>query len=261
MKTTTITILTVALSIVSCSNEPEAIAGETINEIDTVMTETQENTMKPRLLEIALNEKKNKSVSKSSDEKKRAYAEGIQSVVDKKVVENALQVGQTAIDFTLTNANNEQVSLYNQLENGPVVLMWYRGGWCPYCNITLHHMQESLPEFKKYGANLLALSPEVPDSSISTKEKNELEFEVLSDINNEIAYKYSVVYKLTDEVAKMYEAGFGLSDFNGNSTNELPLAATYVIGQDKIIKYAFLDADYRNRAEPADIIEVLKTLK
>ncbi len=84
----------------------------------------------------------------------------------------------------MNNALNKPVSLYDELKNGPVVLTWYRGGWCPYCNITLHVLQERLPEFKNEGATLIALTPEVPDKSLSTSEKNELKFTVLSDIDN-----------------------------------------------------------------------------
>ncbi|WP_240339593.1 peroxiredoxin-like family protein [Flavobacterium arcticum] len=221
--------------------------------------ETKEETVE-RTLKANLDTKKANFEEKASDEKKKIYAEGIQSVVDSKIVENALQVGDTAMNFTLKNASNEEVNLYDELEKGPVVLMWYRGGWCPYCNLTLQYMQQSLPEFKEQGANLLALTPELPDSSISTKEKNELEFQVLSDIDNKVAKEYKVVYKLTDDVAKSYENSFELSKYNGNDDAELPLAATYVIGKDKVIKYAFLDAEYRNRAEPKDIIAALKKL-
>jgi len=232
----------------------------TKTEEDQVM-ETGDNTnIVERPLETILNEKKANFEAKASDHKKKIYGEGIQSVVDHKIVENALQVGDIAIDFTLMNASNEKVSLYQELEKGPVILMWYRGGWCPYCNLTLHEMQVTLPEFKKHNANLLALTPELPDNSISTKEKNNLQFEVLSDVDNTIANQYKVVFKLTDEVNEAYENSFGLSKYNGNGKGELPLAATYIIGKDKLIKYAFLDADYRNRAEPADVLKALEAL-
>lgn len=235
---------------ISCKNSPQEISKT---------SEMQDKSEKP--LESVLNERKVNFEIKASSEKKKIYAEGLQDVVENKIVENALQVGDVAIDFTLANASGGQVSLYDQLKNGPVILMWYRGGWCPYCNLTLQHMQNSLPEFKKYGAELLALTPELPDSSISTKEKKDLQFEVLSDINNGVAEAYKVVFKLTDDVADSYEKSFGLSAYNGNDKGELPLAATYIIGKDKVIKYAFLDSDYRNRAEPKDLVEVLKELE
>ncbi|QXP55350.1 AhpC/TSA family protein [Cellulophaga sp. HaHa_2_95] len=215
-------------------------------------------TKKIRPLEKEINEKKAAFDSSASEDKKQKYAEGIAAVVESNIVGNALQVGETAINFTLPNALGKKITLYDELENGPVILMWYRGGWCPYCNMQLHYMQEMLPEFKKLGASLLAITPETPDNSISTKEKNDLEFEVLSDLDNKVGYEYKVVFKLTEDVKEIYENGFELSKFNGNDKGELPLAATYIIGQNKVIQYAFLDADYRNRAEPQDLLEHLK---
>jgi peroxiredoxin len=220
-----------------------------------------ENDRQVGTLKSELTNKKESFISSAPAEKQKIYAEGLEDVKKSKVVDNALQVGDVALNFTLSNAAGKNVTLYDELKKGTVILMWYRGGWCPYCNMTLHHMQEALPDFKKYNANLLAISPEVPDSSITTKEKHNLAFEVLSDVGNVVAKDYKVVFKLTDDVANIYENGFGLSDYNGNDKAELPLAATYIIGQDKVIKYAFLDADYRNRAEPQDLIEVLKRLK
>ncbi|AIY13814.1 peroxiredoxin-like family protein [Cellulophaga baltica] len=217
-----------------------------------------ENTKKIRPLEKEINEKKAAFESSASEDKKQKYAEGIAAVVETNIVGNALQVGETAINFTLPNALGKKITLYDELENGPVILMWYRGGWCPYCNMQLHYMQEMLPEFKKLGASLIAITPETPDNSISTKEKNDLEFEVLSDLDNKVGYEYKLVFKLTEDVKEIYENGFELSKFNGNDKGELPLAATYIIGQNKVIQYAFLDADYRNRAEPQDLLEHLK---
>ncbi|QXP52329.1 peroxiredoxin-like family protein [Cellulophaga sp. HaHa_2_1] len=217
-----------------------------------------ENTKKIKPLEKEINEKKAAFDSSASEDKKQKYAEGIAAVVESNIVGNALQVSETAINFTLPNALGKKITLYDELENGLVILMWYRGGWCPYCNMQLHYMQEMLPEFKKLGASLLAITPETPDNSISTKEKNDLEFEVLSDLDNKVGYEYKVVFKLTEDVKEIYENGFELSKFNGNDKGELPLAATYIIGQNKVIQYAFLDADYRNRAEPQDLLEHLK---
>ncbi len=217
-----------------------------------------EHTQRP--LEIDLKTRKENFEHTAPPEIMKSYTEGIEAVKESNIVKSALQVGDTALDFTLPNALGKDVTLYEELKKGPVILMWYRGGWCPYCNVALHYMQESLPDFKKYGANLIAVSPELPDRSISTKEKHDLDFEVLSDVDNVVAREYKLVYTLTDEVADIYEDKFVLSSYNGNNKAELPLAATYVIDENKIIKYAFLDADYRNRAEPSDLIEILKEL-
>ena len=224
---------------------------------EMIMETPQEQGELDALLEV----RRKASAAKASDEKKKIYAEGIEDVKNSGILEKALNVGDKAPNFTLNNATNNPVSLYDELENGPVILTWYRGGWCPYCNITLLFLQEKLPEFKQEGATLIALTPELPDKSLSTSEKNELEFTVLSDVGNKVGKEYGVVFELTMDVASIYEAGFGLSENNGDDSHELPLAATYIIDQDGIIQYAFLNEDYRNRAEPAVIIEELKKLK
>ena len=231
---------------------------KTVQTKNTTTMETQNNQ---GLLQTELDERKASFEKKAPEDTKKAYAEGLKAVSDSNITSKALQVGDVAPNFTLKNATGDNISLYNELKKGPVVLLWYRGGWCPYCNMTLSYMQKSIPDFKKYDANILALSPEVPDKSMSTKEKNELEFEVLSDIDNKVARDYKVVYKLTDEVAGLFEENFGLSTYNGNADAELPLAVTYIIGQDKKIKYAYLNSDYRNRAEPQELINFLKNMK
>lgn len=209
-------------------------------------------------LKAQLDSRKDAFGAKAPADVKKTYAEGIQAVVDSGVVQHAKQVGDTAPDFSLTNAAGETVQLSDVLKEGPVVLTWYRGGWCPYCNLALRAMQKELPNFQAQGATLMALTPELPDESMSTTEKDELEFEVLSDLNNTVARDYGIVYTLTDGVASIYEEKFGLSAHNGSDSDELPLAATYVISQDGTISYAFLDADYRNRAEPSDITAALQ---
>jgi len=174
--------------------------------------------------------------------------------------DTALKVGDTAPDFELNNALNQPMKLSALLQQGPVILSWYRGGWCPYCNIQLRYLQSYLPRFKAAGATLVALSPELPDKSLTTIEKNELAFEVLTDYNNEVARKFYITFSLNEELIGIYNDFHKLEDYNGVSTNELPVPATYVIGKDGIIKYAFVDTDYRRRAEPAEILEVLKSL-
>jgi len=165
--------------------------------------------------------------------------------------------------FTLKNAIGAEVKLENELKNGPVVLTWYRGGWCPYCNITLRAMQDVLPDIKASGASLIALSPELPDKTLTTTQKNGLEFEVLTDLNHQAASEYGLLFKLTPEVEKLYGKFFDLEKFNGSGagTDTLPLAATYIIGQDGVIKWAFLHHDYHMRAEPKEVVEFLQTLK
>jgi peroxiredoxin len=245
-------LLLAIISLAACTSEPKDSKDTT-----TKKTMPADTTS----LQDILNEKKEGFNAQEDSIKKRVYAEGIQAIIDAKITENALQVGSKAPDFMLKNAARSPVSLYDELENGPVVLMWYRGGWCPYCNLTLRAMEDMLPQFRAGGAQLLALTPESPDNSMTTVEKHKLSFEVLTDNDNAVAKAYGVVFQLTDEVKAYYENGFGLSAYNGNDKGELPLGATYVIGTDGIITYAFLDADYRNRAEPIEVLNALTQTK
>lgn len=208
----------------------------------------------------ALENRKSNFNQRADEKTKETYKEGLDAVLNSGILDSALNVGDIAPDFTLKNALGEEVSLKDYLKEGPVVLSWYRGGWCPYCNINLHYLQEELPNFQAEGANLIALTPETPDESISTAEKHELQFEVLSDLENKIGKKYGIVFQLTDEVAEIYNEKFNLNQHNGDNSNELPLAATYVIDTDGTIVYAFLDYDYRNRAEPSEITTFLQEL-
>lgn len=212
-------------------------------------------------LDSLLNIRREAFAKSGSIEVKTKYNEGLEAVANSGILEKALNVGDKALNFTLNNQNGEAVTLYNELKKGPVVLTWYRGGWCPYCNINLHFLQERLPEFKKEGATLLALTPELPDQSLNTSEKHQLEFSVLSDVANAIGKQYGVVFKLTKDVAEIYQKNFDLHAYNGDESDELPLAVAYVIDTNGIVKYAFLDADYRKRAEPNDVLQVLKGLK
>lgn len=121
--------------------------------------------------------------------------------------------------------------------------------------------QEILPELERLGASLVAISPELPDDSLSTSEKNELAFPVLSDVGNHVARRYGLVFKLADALRQpMEKFGIDLGKVNGDPSWELPIPATYVIARDGIIRLAFVDADYRRRLEPAEILAALQAL-
>lgn len=178
------------------------------------------------------------------------------------VTERALKAGDRLPAGQLPNATGTVVDVRDLLARGPVVLAFYRGTWCPYCNLELRALQQALPEIEALGATLVAVSPQTPDASLSTAEKNELAFEVLSDAGNQFARACGLVFTLAKELQPIY-AGFGIDvpAHNGDDTFELPLPATYVVAQDGTIAYAFVDADYTQRLEPAEIITALQTLK
>lgn len=266
MKILTYAALFASLVLSACSinppNSTENTASPSSIETDTeAQQEPVISQEKPSSLASQLTEKKEAFLASAPREKIETYDAGLQAIRDAGVLEQAINTTDKAPDFELLNATGASVKLSEQLKNGPVVLTWYRGGWCPYCNITLHYLQEQLPAFKKAGATLLALTPEIPDSSLSTAEKHNLEFEVLSDVGNKIAREYGIVFDLTPEVAEAYQKSFDMEAYNGDDSYQLPLAATYIIDTEGVVRYAFIDADYRNRAEPSELLKVLWLLQ
>jgi len=177
------------------------------------------------------------------------------------IADGVVGEGQTAPDFELPDAKGGTVRLSEKLQGGPVVVSFYRGQWCPYCNLELRALQNALPEFQKRGAQLIAISPQTPDSSLSTAEKNELTFEVLSDVGNAIAREYGLVFTLSEELRPVYtKFGIDVPAHNGDRTFELPIPATYVVGRDGVIALAFANADYIARLDPSAIIDALDQL-
>lgn len=174
----------------------------------------------------------------------------------------AIREGDIAPGFDLPDARGGRVGLAGLLAKGPVVLSFYRGGWCPYCNIELRALQSTLGEIEAAGATLVAVSPELPDESLSTAEKNALTFPVLSDTESRAARAYGIAYDLAEELRPIYARfGHALPDRNGDDSWVLPIPATYVIGSDGRVALSFIDVDYRSRLEPADIVRALARLR
>lgn len=178
------------------------------------------------------------------------------------IVDRALNVGDPIPSFVLPNAIGQSIDIHDVLKAGPVVLSFYRGGWCPYCNLELRALQQFLPQFQDYGATLVAISPQTPDNSLSTVEKDELSFEVLSDVGNQVTRKFGLVYIVPEVLRPIYQQfGIDLLLANGNETFELPIPATYVVKPDGTIADAFINPDYTQRQDPEDILTVLQNLK
>lgn len=169
----------------------------------------------------------------------------------------ALAVGEKAPEFTLKDATGKDVTLSHLLKNGPVILTWYRGGWCPYCNIALKNLQDGLPGFTAAGATLVAISPELPDHSLDTREKHALAFPVLSDVGLTVADAYGISYTLDGATSTRYNGSFGLNAWNGDTSNRLPLPVTFVVNRQGVIVYRFIDTDIRKRAPHAEILNAL----
>jgi len=170
-----------------------------------------------------------------------------------------LKVGDHAPAIVLENAKGAIVDVGTLLKKGPVIVTFYRGGWCPYCNLELKAYQDILPEITAAGASLVAISPEKPDDTVSTAEKNALTFEVLSDVGQKVGRAFGLVYEFTEELKSAYR-GFNLDIPARNGTPgewALPVSATYVIDRAGSIIYAYTDMDYRDRADPRDVLKVL----
>ncbi len=170
-----------------------------------------------------------------------------------------VKAGDKAPEFSLPNALNKEVTLNSLLQKGKVVLVFYRGNWCPYCNLQLNLYQKSLDEIEKLGALLVAVSPQTPDNSLNMAEKNELKFEVLSDVGNKVTRQYTKVFRFSDagfDILK--ELGYDFNSFYGDDSREIPVPAVIIINQKGIITFAKTEGgDYRNRVEIEEILNAL----
>ncbi|WP_033310080.1 peroxiredoxin-like family protein [Streptomyces iakyrus] len=184
-----------------------------------------------------------------------------QELADSGQADRALTVGDKAPHFSLPSANGQTLFLDALLAEGPVVLTFYRGAWCPYCNIALRSLQQHHEAITARGARLVAVSPQIPDESLTLTEKHDLAFDVLSDIGSDTAKQYGLAFDLPDDLAAVYDKlGFDLQRVNDGHPRTLPLPATYVIDRDGVIRWAFVNTDYATRAEPADILAALDAL-
>ncbi len=205
-----------------------------------------------------LTEQKAQFVAKAPAEVATVFDAGVAALEASGLASRALGLGAVAPSFTLQGATGSAVSLESLLASGPLVLTFYRGGWCPYCNLELRALQGVLGDLTDAGASLVAISPQIPDESLSTAEKAELDFEVLSDPDNELARRFGIVFTIDDATKEIYaKSNHPIERVNGSGSWELPIPATYIIDRDGTIAYAFVDPDYRKRAEPADILASL----
>ena len=183
-----------------------------------------------------------------------------EELIAQHIKDNALQIGQKVENFSLTNHNGENIELADLLKKGPVIISFYRGGWCPYCNLELKALNNYLPQFKTQSAQLVAISPQLPDETLSTAQKNDLEFDVLCDVSNKVAEQFGLLFTLDERIQALYtQFGIDFEHYYGDKSFKLPLPATYVINQEGVITYAFLSEDYTLRAEPIDVMTALES--
>lgn len=172
-----------------------------------------------------------------------------------------IKVGERAPDFKLKNAHGQTVKLFDELKKGPVVLIFYRGAWCPYCNLHLHVLQKNLHKFKQYGASLIAISPQQPDKSAEQIKKDGYGFEVLSDSHSKVMKDYRLFFEMEPEVLAIYDKfGIDLETYNGAGRTVLPVPGGFVIDQHGIVRAMQAQTDYKSRMEPEQILEALKRI-
>lgn len=169
-----------------------------------------------------------------------------------------LNVGDVAPDFTAKNQNNKDVNLKELLKSGSVVILFYRGEWCPYCNRQLKALEDSLALIKSKGANIIAISPEKLENINKTIEKTKVTYNVVTDENSQIMKAYKVAFELDEKTTEKYKGwGINLMERNGSSGNNLPVPAVYIINKEGKITYRYFDVNYKNRTS---VQEILKNL-
>lgn len=183
-----------------------------------------------------------------------------QPAAEDKLPDKPLQVGDKAPVFKLRNDKGEWVDLASLLEHGPVVVAFYRGAWCPFCNKELQDIQKKIvPAAEDLGATVLAISPEAQQHAVELKEKRSLSFDLLHDEDNKTAKRYGIAFTLDPDTVSKYKGyGIDVAAHNGTVNNELPIPATYIIDTEGVIRYAYVNEDYRKRANSKDVIEALK---
>lgn len=197
-------------------------------------------------------------VSQLPQEILEAFGKSIEDLKTKNIEKNSIQIGERIAAFLLPNALGKMINSDEVLKNNKMILAFYRGSWCPYCNLELKFLQENLSRIKEKNAVLIAISPQSPDHSLTMIEKKKLEFEVLTDSNNDFAEKLGITFQLQDFVLPYYQSlGINLADFNANNDNTLPVPAVFVIDENRTVSYKFLDVNYMSRVDVEDLINAL----
>jgi peroxiredoxin len=179
-----------------------------------------------------------------------------QRLKDSGLAMKALQPGQSIMDFELPDATGKIVNSADLRQSGPLLILFYRGVWCPFCNLTVQAYQERLPAFLQRGVTLMAISPQTPDKSLTLQQKHDLKFPVLSDSGNKIARQFGIVFQLDSALKKVQERfGVDIAAYNGDDRFELPIPATFLVSKNGKVVRSYVEADYMKRLVPETAIE------
>ncbi|XMO87099.1 peroxiredoxin-like family protein [Algibacter sp. AS12] len=197
---------------------------------------------------------------------KPEFMKGVDDIISKAKAfqqgSDAIKIGQKAPNFELPNQEGKPILLNHLLKQGPVVITFYRGDWCPYCNLQLRALQAKLSEIHSLGATLVAISPQVPDGSLTKSEISEMEFIVLSDQDAKVAQQYGVAWKVPEFLMEHMrtDRNLDLDKINNGNGGILPIPATFVLNSEGVVTWDYVNVDYRTRSEPDEIIEALKNI-
>ncbi len=191
-----------------------------------------------------------------------AFARDRGRMIERGAPPDAVAHGDLLQDFILPDATGKDVSLSGLVADGPAVLVFYRGGWCPYCNLALRQYQaELVPQLSRYGAAMVAISPQKPDESLSTAERHALEFPVLSDAGARITSRLGIAFQPAEDVLEAQRAlGLDIRERNVNGASELPMPTVLVVDTNRIVRFADVHPDYASRTEVPAIISALEEL-
>ncbi|WP_194923485.1 peroxiredoxin-like family protein [Catenulispora pinisilvae] len=190
------------------------------------------------------------------------FERSVADLLETGIPADAVKVGDRLEPFTLDDATGASVSLDELVAAGPAVIVFYRGGWCPYCNVALRtYQRELLPELAAFGARLVAISPQTPDESLSTVEKAELAFTVLSDPGSRVAQSLGIAFRQPDEVlAAQLKLGLDLAAVNAEGSVNLPRPTVLIVDQDRTARFVDIQPDYTARTEVAEVLAALNSL-
>jgi peroxiredoxin len=199
---------------------------------------------------------------KPSREALETMHRGTAELIESAQAQRARKAGDTAPEFTLLDPDGKPVSSRELLAKGPLVVSFYRGVWCPYCNLELQALQAALPEITSRGASLVAISPQTAPNSRKSQRDNKLGFPILSDVKSQMANAFGIRFALQDDLIDLYKSFKNdLPAFNDDPSWVLPMPSRYVIGTDGIIAYSEVNPDYTQRPDPSELLPVLDRLR
>lgn len=191
----------------------------------------------------------------------RAVIERAKTELAAQMPDPGLDVGDVAPGFSLPNASGKTVTLADHLTQGPVVVVFYRGAWCPFCNLYLRTLADYAPQFEALGARVIAVTPQLPDASAEQVRDEGYPFEIVSDLDASVMKAYRLYFEVDPELEALYRnRGLDLADYNGEGRDVLPAPGTFVIDSDGVVRAAFATTDYKARMEPAEIVATLQQL-